>query len=571
MSTHRGGGRRNGILGLILMGMGLLLGAAAQAQNVAPVISGTPPTIAPPGVRYQFQPTASDANGDRLAFGVSGKPGWANFDKRSGRLYGTPSKKHLGKSWSVRIAVSDGRLSTVLPPFTITVARAQIAAPVPPPAPAPMPAPTPVPTPIKPAPAPTPVPTPIDPAPAPTPVPTPIEPAPAPTPVPTPIEPAPAPTPVPTPIEPAPAPNRPPVIGGSPATGVLEGELYGFVPTASDPDGNPLTFSIANKPAWAMFTASSGLLSGIPPIGSANTYSNVTISVSDGKGGSASLAPFGITVSAKANNPPDIWGIPALSVNAGEAYVFKPSASDPDGQKLTFEVQGMPGWASFDTSTGTLSGTPAVANAGKSASITISVTDGQASDSLAPFSITVVKPNTPPTIGGTPAASVTAGQAYGFTPVASDPDGQTLTFSIANMPAWASFDSTTGRLYGTPAAAYSGTQSGIVITVSDGKSTASLPAFAVTVVAPTPGSATVSWSQPMTYEDGTPIANLAGYRVVYGQTMSDLSQSVTIPSAAITSAAIEGLAPGIWYFAVKAFTTAEIESDLSGVAVKTVN
>jgi hypothetical protein len=84
-----------------------------------------------------------------------------------------------------------------------------------------------------------------------------------------------------------------------------------------------------------------------------------------------------------------------------------------------------------------------------------------------------------------PVTSVVAGMTYTFTPTASDPDGDTLSFSIANMPPWASFNSSTGQLSGTPASANAGTYSGIVISVGDGRTSASLPAFTITVSAAT--------------------------------------------------------------------------------------
>ena len=61
------------------------------------------------------------------------------------------------------------------------------------------------------------------------------------------------------------------------------------MPTASDPDGDELTFSIANKPDWASFDAATGLLNGTPPPAAVGTNSDITISVSDGQA-TASLA-----------------------------------------------------------------------------------------------------------------------------------------------------------------------------------------------------------------------------------------------------------------------------------------
>ncbi len=178
--------------------------------------------------------------------------------------------------------------------------------------------------------------------------------------------------------------------------------------------------------------------------------------------------------------------------------------------------------------------------------------------------------NRPPAISGVPSGNATVGHAYSFIPNASDPEGQKLTFSIAHTPASAQFDTATGRLYGTPGDANIGSQSGIQIAVSDGQYSAALPAFSITVQKPVSGNAALSWVPPTSNVDGTPITNLAGYRIAYGQYASNLTQSLDIPSPGITSALIENLAAGTWYFAVKAYTTANVESDLSNLAQKTV-
>jgi hypothetical protein len=361
-------------------------------------------------------------------------------------------------------------------------------------------------------------------------------------------------------------PNRPPVIGGTPSASATVGTAYSFRPTASDPDGQTLKFSIANKPAWASFATTTGRLYGTPGSTRVGTYSNIVISVSDGLA-SVSLPPFSITVSP--NSPPTIAGVPSGSAMVGKSYSFLPTASDPNGQTLKFSIANKPAWASFATSTGRLYGTPDSTRVGTYSNIVISVSDGQVSASLPPFAITVA-PNRPPVISGVPPGSAPVGKTYSFLPTASDPEGATPKFSIVNKPAWATFVSTTGRLYGTPGSTRIGTYPGIRISVSDGHSTVSLPEFSITVAAVTSGTATVSWTPPSTYEDGTPLVSLAGFRILYGSSPSDLSKSVDIPNPTITSARIEALAPGTWYFAVKAYTTASIESDLSTVGYKTI-
>jgi uncharacterized repeat protein (TIGR01451 family) len=92
--------------------------------------------------------------------------------------------------------------------------------------------------------------------------------------------------------------------------------------------------------------------------------------------------------------------------------------------------------------------------------------------------------NSPPQISGTPPPEAQVGQLYSFTPVASDAEGGTLSFSVQNKPAWASFNSGTGQLSGTPGSSDVGHTLGIVIGVSDGQASASLPAFDLTVSDP---------------------------------------------------------------------------------------
>jgi hypothetical protein len=372
----------------------------------------------------------------------------------------------------------------------------------------------------------------------------------------------------------SPPPNNPPVISGTPTTALVVGTAWSFTPTASDPDGDTLTFSVTGAPAWMNFNSSSGRLSGTPSSTHVGTYSNIRITVSDGQA-SAMLPAFSLTVSPPPNNPPVISGTPTTALVVGTAWSFTPTASDPDGDALTFSIAGRPSWASFNSSTGRLSGTPGSSHVGTYSNIRISVSDGQATAQLPAFSLTVSAapppPNSPPVISGTPTTALLVGTAWSFTPTASDPDGDTLTFSVTGAPAWLSFNSATGRLSGTPSSAHVGTHSDIRISVSDGQATAQLPAFSLTVTAPIPatGSASLRWQPPTQRVDGTPLTSIGGYKLYYGLNQSNLDQVINLGNS-VTEYQVNNLAQGTWYFGVSAVDSVGVESGLSGMVSKTI-
>jgi hypothetical protein len=201
----------------------------------------------------------------------------------------------------------------------------------------------------------------------------------------------------------------------------------------------------------------------------------------------------------------------------------------------------------------------------------ISVSDGQATVQLPAFSIAVTQPpNRAPMISGSPPTAVVPGTQYTFMPTASDPDGNPLTFSITNRPAWAAFNAATGALQGTPAAGDVGTTTGVMITVSDGMLTASLPAFNVTVQAVAAGSATLSWTPPTQNTDGSPLTNLSGYKVYWGTALGTYPSSVTLSNPGLTSYVVDNLVPGTYYFVATALNSVGVESTFSSPASKTI-
>jgi len=189
---------------------------------------------------------------------------------------------------------------------------------------------------------------------------------------------------------------------------------------------------------------------------------------------------------------------------------------------------------------------------------TASVTEGNARSA-----------NHAPTITGTSGTVVSVGSKYSFTPVAVDVDGDVLVFSIANKPSWATFNTLTGALTGTPTTA--GTYPNVEISVSDGMSSVSLSAFTLTVGPDSTGSAAMQWTVPTQNTDGSPLTDLAGYRIYYGTSSTSLDHSVDVNPATITSYTIAGLSRGVtYYFAIASVNTAGVSSDISSVISKTI-
>lgn len=195
-------------------------------------------------------------------------------------------------------------------------------------------------------------------------------------------------------------------------------------------------------------------------------------------------------------------------------------------------------------------------------------------------------------IYGSPSTSVIATRYYGFQSWATDTDHKTVTYSIQNKPSWATFDTRYGHLYGIPSASNVGTYSNIVITASDGVSSAHLPAFAITVksngtsttsgggsgsgsgsgggTTSSTGSVTVSWTPPTQNTNGSALTNLAGYTINYGTNASDLSSEVKVSTTGVTSYVIDNLPAGTYYFGISAYSSAGESSSVSKVVSKTI-
>jgi hypothetical protein len=167
--------------------------------------------------------------------------------------------------------------------------------------------------------------------------------------------------------------NRPPVLGTIGSRSVDEGSLLSFTVTASDPDGDGLTFSASNVPTGANFNPSTRVFSWTPGFGAAGNY-NVTFTVTDDGTPAENDSEIVTITVGNVNRPPVLGTISSKSVDEGDLLAFTVTASDPDGDGLTFSASNVPTGASFNPSSRVFSWTPEFGDSGNY-SVTFTVND----------------------------------------------------------------------------------------------------------------------------------------------------------------------------------------------------
>jgi hypothetical protein len=277
--------------------------------------------------------------------------------------------------------------------------------------------------------------------------------------------------------------NIPPLFTSTPVTTAKEGMAYTYVAIATDPDVtdpvNPqtLTYAADILPSWVTFDPVTKVLVGIPS--RSNVGDNpVKLTVSDGL--SQDVQEFVIHVTSS-NNLPVITSVPPSTIDNYSEYLYKITAFDADvTDVLTFGVEKIPSWMTFNSETQILSGIPEKVDVGDH-EVILTVYDGY--DVVKQeFTITVRNVNTPPQINSVPNDTARALSLYTYLMDVVDHEGDAMTFTPTLIPAWLSFDVGSRVLSGTPAISDKGPHT-VIITVSDGVFTIN-HSFTIQVISP---------------------------------------------------------------------------------------
>ncbi|HLA40883.1 MAG TPA: putative Ig domain-containing protein, partial [Candidatus Glassbacteria bacterium] len=242
--------------------------------------------------------------------------------------------------------------------------------------------------------------------------------------------------------------NRPPVFAQVGSIVAEVGAKTEFVVSASDPDGDALTYTSPNAAdLGAAFNAATQMLTWTPA--TPGTF-KVQFSVSDGKGGVASTTALA-TVSSPTvaiNQPPVFADVQSYVMDAGASLSFTMSATDPEGQALVYDVLNAPRNSALDASTQTFTFTPNLTQVG-TFKPTFTASDGKLTARVN-VEIEVRKVNQAPVLDPLPNRTVPEGQILHFFVTASDPDNDRVTLSVTGLPNNAKFVPASGNFLIAP-------------------------------------------------------------------------------------------------------------------------
>jgi len=354
-----------------------IFSTSLQPTNHAPVLATIGAKSVPVNTRLTFNITAIDSDGDSLTYAATAIPGNATFNTNTRTFSWVPQSTQAG-SHTVKFTASDGKL-TDYENVTITVTGA----------------------------------------------------------------------------------NQPPVMAAIPTTTVKPGSPMSFIVSATDADGDKLTYSASGIPANATFNPGTRTFSWVPRTDQVGKYS-VKFTASDGSLSDSKNATINVT---GANQAPVMAVIPATTVKPGSPMSFIVSATDADGDKLTYSASGLPANSSFNISTRKFSWVPRTDQVGKY-SVKFTASDGSLSDSKN-ATINITGANQPPVMAVIPATTVKPGATASFIVSATDADGDKLTYSASGLPENATFNPGTRKFSWVPKSTQTGAYT-VKFTASDG-------------------------------------------------------------------------------------------------------
>src|SRR6185295_12803179 len=148
-----------------------------------------------------------------------------------------------------------------------------------------------------------------------------------------------------------------------------------------------------------------------------------------------------IDVTTGTNSPPVLDPVSDVTTHPGASLAIQASATDPDGDPVTYSAQNIPAPSTFDDETHSLQWHLTNADIGSYPGIEFDAFDGYDNASET-FTINVV-PDNPPVLDPIGDKTTHPDATLSFQVTGSDPDGDPLTFNASNLPGGSSFNPST--------------------------------------------------------------------------------------------------------------------------------
>jgi len=427
------------------------------ADADTPIITSGAVITAEEGNAYSYQVTATDGQNDTLTFSLSTFPTGMTINASSGLINWTPPEAKTEFTENVEITVSDGSFSSQQS-YTITIS----------------------------------------------------------------------------------ADDDAPTFTSSAVTQAIENQTYNYDADASDNENDAISFSLSNSPSGMTIDSQSGLISWQPPAAVNNYTESVSVLVTDGN--SSSNQSFEINVTT-VNDSPSITSTATTTAIEDVPYEYQVGVTDPDdsnnGSDLTFTLSNAPTGMSV-SSTGLIQWTPTEGQL-LASNVVVTVADGgedNAQSASETFTIVVTGVNDGPQINSVAITSAVENQTYTYQLVATDPESDTLTFSLSKSPTDMTIDAQTGLVTWLPPDADASFTESVVVVVTDGAITDS-QSFDITVSAdadaPTiSSSAVTNATESVQYTYSVVASDLQGDDLSYSLTTSPTDMSIDAETGVIS-------------------------------------
>ena len=255
--------------------------------------------------------------------------------------------------------------------------------------------------------------------------------------------------------------DQPPILNTITNQTTNENQLLQFTITGTDPDGDSLTYYSLNLPGGANLNSTTGVVTWTPLYTQSGVYP-ITFYVTDGN--LTANQTINITVN-NIDRAPILNTITDQTTNINQLLQFTITATDPDGDSLTYYSLNLPSGATINATTGTFTWTPTYTQSGTYKTNFI-VSDGTLSNNET-ISIIVKNVDRAPILNLISNKTVNEGSSLKFVVSGKDPDGDIIKYSVSKLPTGATFNKTNGDFIWTPKSTQIGSYY-LTFTVSDG-------------------------------------------------------------------------------------------------------